>query len=141
MLGVTGVQEEAAHTHRAAVPPGSLNTKPYLAQEDPKLESRSVWQVSDKPAPTLLPGHPFVAAGRGKLGQVDLDLMLQCNFIYMGSVFFDVLQVQPMTQPRAPKRQAGFADRPVSVYHKQSTAHLHSPPGAGQLDPDAPRRI
>lgn len=71
------IQDEAAHTHRAAFPPGSLNTKPYLAQEFLELESSSVWEkVSDKPVHTLLPGHPFVAAGRGKLGQVDLDLML-----------------------------------------------------------------
>lgn len=71
------IQDESAHTHRAAFPPGSLNTKPYLAQEFFELESSSVWEkVSDKPVHTLLPGHPFVAAGRGKLGQVDLDLML-----------------------------------------------------------------
>lgn len=46
-----------------------------------------------------------------------------------------------MTHPRAPKCQVGFADRQVSVYHKQSTAHLHSPLGAGQLDLDAPRHL
>lgn len=42
-----------------------------------EVETRSVLgKVSNMHALTLLPWHPLVAPGRGKLGQVDLDLGL-----------------------------------------------------------------